>query len=136
MRCLLDSGITISPVTVVGFDDLNTTSVGIGVGSLPSTYAGLDFSCIDPFFCGPVDASTYQGNPSGYQGAVVSGTKVLGAASPLTISLEGGGKFTFDSAYLTGARAEPWMLGHSAASGPGVGIQIVPQDRTFALDEE
>lgn len=60
---------TSAQAVTVNFDDLSTTNVGFpGVGAMPSSYAGLDFSCVDGSLCRVVNASTYGGNPSGYTG--------------------------------------------------------------------
>lgn len=92
----------------LSFDDLATA--GFGLGSVPSSYGGLDFSCLGSTSCSVVNVSTYGGNPSGYQGAVVSGLNVLStgfgtnsASSLLTLTRTGGGQFSFVSAYFTGA---------------------------------
>jgi len=85
-----------------------------GIGTVPTPYAGLSWTCAGNPSCQVINGSTYGANPSGYQGAVVSTPNVLSTgygggqnATELTIAPAAGGTFTFNSAYFTGA----WLDG-------------------------
>jgi DNA-binding winged helix-turn-helix (wHTH) protein len=102
--------------TIVNFDDLPTPGQQgtAGIGLIPLSYAGLDWSCTGNPRCTVVNGSTYGSNPSGYQGAVVSRSNVLSTgygagfvASYLKITRTGGGVFSLNGAYFT----SPWFDG-------------------------
>ena len=99
--------------TTVTFDDLATPGQEgtAGIGLIPPSYAGLDWTCAGNPRCSVVNGSTYGANPSGYQGAVISKPNVLSTgygdgyvASNLKITRTGGGVFTLNSVSF----ASPW----------------------------
>jgi hypothetical protein len=93
----------------VTFDDLSTAGSDFGLASVPSAYDGLNWSCsgLAGGSCQAVNVQAYPFQPNGYQTAAVSGPNVLSTASDsantLTISLTGGGHFSFNSVYMTPA---------------------------------
>jgi DNA-binding winged helix-turn-helix (wHTH) protein len=100
----------------VNFDDIPTPGQEgtPGIGLIPSSYAGLDWTCTGNPRCQVVNGSTYGVRPSGYQTAVVSQPNVLSTgygdgfvASNLKITRTGGGVFSLNSAYFT----SPWYDG-------------------------
>jgi hypothetical protein len=100
----------------VTFDDLPTPGQEdtAGIGLVPPSYAGLDWTCAGNPRCSVVNGLTYGANPSGYQGAVISKPNVLSTgygdgyvASNLKITRTGGGVFTLNSASFT----SPWYDG-------------------------
>ena len=102
--------------TTVNFDDLPTPGQEgtAGIGLIPASYAGLDWTCAGNPRCSVVNGLTYGANPSGYQGAVISKPNVLSTgygdgfvASNLRISHTGGGAFSLNSASFT----SPWYDG-------------------------
>jgi DNA-binding winged helix-turn-helix (wHTH) protein len=102
--------------TTVTFDDLPTPGQEgtAGIGLIPPSYAGLDWTCAGNPRCSVVNGLAYGANPSGYQSAVISKPNVLSTgygdgyvASNLKISRTGGGVFTLNSASFTG----PWYDG-------------------------
>jgi hypothetical protein len=104
-----------APVTVT-FDDLPTPGQEDtpGIGLIPASYAGLDWTCSGNPRCQVINGLTYGGNPSGYQGAVVSPPNVLSTgygdgfvATHLKITRTGGGRFSLQSASFT----SPWYDG-------------------------
>ena len=102
--------------TTVTFDDLPTPGQEgtPGIGLIPSSYAGLDWTCAGNPRCTVVNGLTYGANPSGYQGAMISKPNVLSTgygdgfvASNLRITRTGGGAFSLNSASFT----SPWYDG-------------------------
>ena len=117
----------VANATTLTFDDL-PTSPPFGQGTVPTIYDGLNLTC-EGGPCQVVNSSTYAYNPSGYQGATISGTNVLSTASDaapdtLTIAQAGGGTFVFNNAYLTGA----WRN--------GLNISAVGMNGTTQIDSE
>jgi DNA-binding winged helix-turn-helix (wHTH) protein len=99
--------------TTVTFDNLATPGQEgtAGIGLIPASYAGLDWTCTGNPRCTVVNGSTYGANPSGYQSAVISKPNVLSTgygdgyvASNIRITRTGGGVFTLNQAYFT----SPW----------------------------
>lgn len=116
--------------TTLTFDNV-PTSLPFGEGVIPASYEGLNLTC-EGGSCQAVDSATYP-YTSGYQGAAISGTKVLSTASDagpdtLTIALTGGGPFVLNSAYLTGA----WRNG-LAISAVGMNGSTVVGSQYFNL---
>jgi hypothetical protein len=100
----------------VTFDDLATPGQEgtAGIGLIPASYAGLDWTCAGNPRCSVVNGLTYGANPSGYQGAVISKPNVLSTgygdgyvASNLKLTRTGGGTFSLNSASFT----SPWYDG-------------------------
>jgi hypothetical protein len=92
--------------TTLTFDDLNLGSNALL--TLPSSYDGFNWGGSGGVVVNvPVYAPLDTG---GYSGALVSSPNVLSTAD-VTISPIGGGTFSFDSAYITGA----WRDGQNVA---------------------
>jgi DNA-binding winged helix-turn-helix (wHTH) protein len=124
--------------TTVTFDNLPTPGQEgtAGIGLIPASYAGLDWTCAGNPRCSVVNGLTYGVDPSGYQGAVISKPNVLSTgygdgfvASNLRITRTGGGAFSFNSASFT----SPWYDGLLIAV---VGEKSTGQfyNLTFTLD--
>jgi len=109
-----------SAQTTVTFDDLPTPGISgtAGLGPMPATYGGLNWTNCS---CVALNSSAYGANPSGYQNAVVSLPNILSTAG-FTITLPGGGPFTFNSAYITGA----WRDGQS--------VSVIGQNGSATVD--
>jgi hypothetical protein len=124
--------------TTVTFDNLATPGQEgtAGIGLIPPSYAGLDWTCAGNPRCSVVNGLTYGANPSGYQGAVVSKPSVLSTgygdgyvASNLKITRTGGGVFTLNSASFTSPWYDELFVAVVGENGTGAFNNI-----TFTLD--